>query len=386
MAEKKKQHYIPKFYLKRFALKDRKMYMYDITKDTLIFDGKPVPYKDQFYKNYYYGDDKLWENKLSELENKWDISFSNIIDGNYNNSDIDNIKEFAIYQYGRTVFQLEQQTNSTAQITYETLKMHLANNNMGNTQAFDIANELSKKKAQETTHPAKLLDIFQKINDEVSDLTFKHIIFDTKESFISSDNPIAIINPYVNNIGFGMIGLVIIFPMSSKDLCILYDKKIYTKITSIDEICRNEYIIKKMNSLFYVNANSLIYSNKPFSKNLFKQVNKQMWIKNSERCNVSSFGTNKDKMVVVHWPSISFDKLPYFLMVDGKFTKISPEFRTPVPRKYDAGFERKLIEEYITIPKILSNFKGEQINDEYISNYETNHKNYYSLIMEYWDK
>lgn len=57
-----------------------------------------------------------------------------------------------------------------------------------------------------------MLDTFQKICDEVNDLEFKHITFDIKETFISSDNPITIINHYVNNIGFGIKGLVILFP------------------------------------------------------------------------------------------------------------------------------------------------------------------------------
>lgn len=386
MAEKKKQHYVPKFYLKRFASNDKKIYLYDIEKDTFIFNGRPVPYKDQFYENYFYGEDKIWENRLNDLEQKWDISFSNVINNNYNNDDIDNIKEFAVYQYGRTIFQLNLQIEISAKLANELLKVYLTNTNNENPQVLDMAEKSSEEKAKEKITPAKLLDTFQKICGEVNDLEFKHITFDTRETFISSDNPITIINPYVNNIGFGTIGLIILFPLSPRDLCILYDKKIYTKINSINKICKSEYIMEILNALFFINAKSMIYSIGPFPKKLFKQANRKLWMKNTKHSYVSTFGTKKEGFVVIDRVSIEYDKLPYFFMIDREYWEINSNFRTPVPRKYNADFQQKLQDEYLVFPKILSRCESDQLNDEYILNYKINHKRYYLLIMKYWGK
>lgn len=384
MAKKKKQHYVPKFYLKRFASNDKKIYLYDIEKDTFIFNGRPVPYKDQFYENYFYGEDKIWENRLNDLEQRWDISFSNVINNNYNNDDIDNIKEFAVYQYGRTIFQLNLQIENSAKLTNELLKIYLTNTNNENPQVLDMAEKLSKEKAKENITPAKLLNIFQKICDEVNDLEFKHITFDTKETFISSDNPITIINPYINNIGFGIIGLVILFPLSPNALCILYDKKIYPKINLINRVCKNEYIMETLNALFFVNAKSMIYSINLFSKKLFKQKNRKLWIKNIKYSNVSSIGNKKESFVEIRSVNIEYDKLPYFFMIDREYWEINSDFRTPVPRKFDADFQRKLRYEYLIIPNILSDSKIDLLDDQYISNYKREHNSYYLLIMKYW--
>src|SRR6516162_3995352 len=65
MAEKKKQHFVPRFYLRNFSFEDgRRISLF------LIDDDKHVPgasIKDQAYKNYLYGKAGA-EDKLSALE------------------------------------------------------------------------------------------------------------------------------------------------------------------------------------------------------------------------------------------------------------------------------------------------------------------------------
>lgn len=387
MAEKKKQHYVPRFYLKRFATCDKKFNLYNIERKSVIADGNSVPYKDQFYEDYFYGEDKVWENKLDDLESKWDKSFSNVIEERYSDIDIENLKEFAVFQYGRTLFQLKQQVDSSAKIVYEMLKMVLANQGNDDSLSLNVAQQLSEKKAEEMTSPAKLLDIFEKIVIEISDLEFKHISFKTKNKLISSDNPIVVINPFLKtNIGFGIIGLVILFPISPEDVCILYDSKIYDKISKISNTCKNDYIVKMLNSLIFVNAYSMLYSKDLFPKQLFSDSDYSLWKENCKSSNVSSFGTNKEGVVAVHRGSIKYDKLPYFFSISPSFNAIAPDYRTPVPRKYDFGYEKKIKEKYTVIPSVLARSKDDIIDDQYIKNYTFNHERYYFLIMKYWGK
>lgn len=265
--------------------------------------------------------------------------------------------------------------------------MYLANQGNDDPKSLNIAQQLSKKKAEEMTKPAKLLDIFEKITIEINDLDFKHISFKTKNKLISSDNPIVVINPYLKaNIGFGILGLVILFPISPEDICIFYDSKIYDKISKISSICKNDYVVKTLNSLIFVNAYSMLYSKNSFPKQLFSDSDYSLWKENRNSSNVSSFGTNKEGIVAVHRGSIKYDKLPYFFTINSMFNTIKPDFRTPVPRKYDSGYERKIKEEYTVIPKVLARSKNDVIDDEYIKNYTFYHEKYYLLIMKYWGK
>jgi hypothetical protein len=47
--------------LKNFATKDGIFSILNIKKNEIIED---IPYRDQCYENYYYGKDKIWEQKL----------------------------------------------------------------------------------------------------------------------------------------------------------------------------------------------------------------------------------------------------------------------------------------------------------------------------------
>ena len=54
MAEKKKQHFVPKFYMSLFANSNKEFAVYNIEKRMCAY---PVPYKNQCYKDYFYGKD-----------------------------------------------------------------------------------------------------------------------------------------------------------------------------------------------------------------------------------------------------------------------------------------------------------------------------------------
>ena len=58
MAEHKKQHFVPKLYLKNFTRDGKTFSVYNIAKNLL---APSVPYDTQCYKNYYYGKDLIWE-------------------------------------------------------------------------------------------------------------------------------------------------------------------------------------------------------------------------------------------------------------------------------------------------------------------------------------
>lgn len=105
MADRKKQHYVPQFYMKQFADKDKKFAVY------VIDAGKTIPsapYKSQCCRDYLYGDDAVWEEKLGLMESEWARA---IKDASSSESPSEKsfalLKQFALFQRQRTVAELE---------------------------------------------------------------------------------------------------------------------------------------------------------------------------------------------------------------------------------------------------------------------------------------
>lgn len=68
MADKKRHHYIPRFYLKRFSINNdgKSLGLYNLKNKKFI---QNAPLKSQAYENFLYGEDDEIENALAEMEN-----------------------------------------------------------------------------------------------------------------------------------------------------------------------------------------------------------------------------------------------------------------------------------------------------------------------------
>ena len=64
MPEKRKQHYVPKLYMKRFS-PDGIFYSIYSIKRKEIFES--IPFANQCYKNYYYGQNLAVEDFLENM-------------------------------------------------------------------------------------------------------------------------------------------------------------------------------------------------------------------------------------------------------------------------------------------------------------------------------
>lgn len=383
MADKKKQHYVPQFYMRHFIDSDKKFHLFNVNEGKYI---GLIPYKDQCYEDYFYGKDKVWEDKLSVLEGKWETTFNSIILGDYSVEYINNIKEFTVFQIGRTKTEVERQIISMAKLNEEYLISSLEGNGMLTEKSKEIAKEQALKKATDSMTPSKLLDLFSNICDEIDDLSFLHIINKTKIGFISSDNPILCFNSFNNNIGFGMNGLVMMFPISSNDLVVLFDGKIYPKYANQDSLeILNEYIVKKINALSYANAFEIVFSKSPFDKYIYSYNLVKLRNNNLDMNGTSSMGNYVNKIIAVHRKGLKFDFSFSFLKIESEFNSIKCDYRTPVPRKYNEGYKKKLFEEYTVIPNLLARNKTKEINDFYINEYRIYHEKYYKLMTKYWN-
>lgn len=69
MAENKKQHYVPKFYMRNFSFGSRgePIYLFNLKSKKKILEGN---LGNQCYENYFYGDDLVAEKAFGMIEGR----------------------------------------------------------------------------------------------------------------------------------------------------------------------------------------------------------------------------------------------------------------------------------------------------------------------------
>lgn len=340
MANKKKQHYVPKLYMKSFANKDNKFAVFNIDKRTTYY---PVPYEDHCYENYFYGKDQKTENLLSQKESDW----RKVLDKTKSKkpltkNDIELIKEFAVYQKQRTLAETEYGKQERVQMYIERGKSICAHKGI----IFDdkIKNVCIEKATEHLPTPSDTLTLVDTILPLISDLKLLVIHYDTQSSLISSDVPIININPFCPfQIGFGCMGLIILFPISPQLLLVLYDSKMYPKYSNTQYITLyNEREVHHLNTLQLISAEKILFSfnNLEFSK--FKANDFHLRNQNRSSDVINTLGTQEQKLICT-----SMRKT--FYRCDFSFGNVRPDFsliplkcREAAPRTYDKEWEKKL--------------------------------------------
>jgi len=255
MPEKKRQHYIPQFYLKNFAREDIMLSI--ISSRGLIIDS--APYKRQCYSDYYYQSDDA-EKELSELESSAAPIIKLMNDQNdVILSDIEQnlLKVFIGYQFFRTTGQIDYLIRSYGGLLSEVSKYYV---NGG------VPKRLSEeflRKSEGKLLPLESLSMARKVVSLINDLKLAVVVFSEKHFLISSDNPVVLFNNYYKQcVGFAMAGLVIVLPISPHKLLVVYDSKMYSlnRKYGIDyESKYKDSLI--LNRLQLYNADKIIFGN-----------------------------------------------------------------------------------------------------------------------------
>ena len=376
MAENKKQHYVPKMYLKRFLHGNNQFYLFNLN------DMKEiglVGYKDHCSADYFYGADKIWEKKLSNKEKKWDLAIDEIILNNFNNIDL--LREFAAFQYARTYAYNEKLLQNTAKLYEEYLNIGLSGQNISCDES--LIRNLALKKAEDITKPSGNLDLIEKIINEISDLSFVKIHYNTSKKLISSDNPVLLFNSYIpNNVGLGVIGLIIMFPINPENLLVFYDDKIYPKFAGKNVVeITNDYEVEKINSLIFANAREIIYSSCPFSNKIFCQKNLALKNDNLTRNYVDTLGPKDNKMIITRQPTIYHKMVFSFSKIDPLYYRINFDFRDPVMRKYDDAWKQKIFFRFQD--SFIEIIHRVDLSLD-IKRYKEGYKSFYYAMLKYW--
>jgi len=298
MPEKKNQHFVPRFYLKKFSLQSQgeRIGVFNISSLKFIKSAKLY---EQASKNYFYGRDLKLENILQHLETESAKIINSIIDKQAL-PQADSREHQMLLMF---ILVLSRRTVYAAETVDEMVKKYKE------TVSSIDSNALSES---ERNVDLTLTDAVQEslgtvisLFPIVRDLCWKLIINETEQPFITSDHPVVLYNQFLEprktyggNVGFASKGLELFLPLSPKFTLILFDKDVY-RVGNRNEICIKVDLpadIKALNRLQGINANKNIYFNEDFSEN---QVQELMTSANRYRrrtkANWDKYSNNEEK-------------------------------------------------------------------------------------------
>ena len=274
MAEKKKQHYVPKFYLKFFSVANNHKKIKVCIKRT----GKIIQNADlenQAQEDYFYGKDLEREEWFGNIEDTTSVILKEIIRSKRlpkNKSDEYYwIWLFILLQAYRTRANVDEFNN----VVDKTMKTAMKFDSKFKDFDFDT-HFFGYDDASE-----KALDILLNSLPMMLDLQIKLLENNTNKSLITSDNPVSKYNQFLESRNFsfghyGMLskGLQIFYPLSPDLTLVMYDPKVY-KVgyrNQFSDILLNESDVEFLNTLTCLYANKTLYGNEKVTDFQFEQI------------------------------------------------------------------------------------------------------------------
>ena len=224
MAEKKNHHFVPQSYQRLFSNDGKSIGVYNIKKNLLINQSS---IKNTMSKDYFYSKDQNVEDALAEIERLCMLAFHKLDNNNdYNLHEVErlNILTYVMMQLGRTVFMSERLSDDVNEMSLEIFKRCTGMEQVDPHLEFRF------------DEPSLFsLSVYAGMVVNMADLSFKLVCIDSKceSTFISSDCPAFIINPYFDFLGYagvkilGYKGVCIMMPLTPRLLILFYDSSVY---------------------------------------------------------------------------------------------------------------------------------------------------------------
>lgn len=268
-GETKNQHYAPQFYQRNFSLEKKNIGTYVINSDKYI---PLAPIKNQSSGDYFYSDNMKIEHALGAIE----ALAKNVVDKIINNpkgiltkDERYTLYSFTMMQEGRTLARvnLVQEHANTMMRSLMKKQIELMRNNGKADEVEGLTDEILDNISLNFKQPGMLaLGTQAQLVNTCIDLQYKVLINKTSHSFITSDNPAAIYDQFMERMGnqtyaLGSRGLQIYFPLTPKLALMFYDPKCYKlgdRKKDYVEITQNKDIYE-LNKLTVSNAENVIY-------------------------------------------------------------------------------------------------------------------------------
>lgn len=273
MSKKKNQHYVPKFYLRRFSFEsnENEIGVYNIHQKKFI---QRAPLKGQAYKPYFYGKDGLVEDNLSALEGLYAEALRSVNEKGIpekNTIDHNTLLEFIMISLLRNLMinsKIVEQFQKMGDIIY------------GDDDSY---NE-DKSKFQIPQEEAVILNLNHLPYglELIQDMELKLIKNHTQKPFITSDNPVVKYNQFIEakkhplqgHTGIASLGLQVLLPIDEKNMLILYDPWVY-KVGDKRQLMidlTNENDIFQINILQFLNCVNNTFFNHNASTDYINQL------------------------------------------------------------------------------------------------------------------
>lgn len=227
MPENKRQHFVPKFYLRNFAGPgDGQIGVYNIRSERLI---RGASLKSQAYRNYFYGADGAAERHFSVIECAASRTIAEILRSGRPprrfSQDHYRLIYFVMLQAARTA-RSEADTNARLDVI---AKSFIRQQEPGAAVLEALTHvKIGQKDAVLAAVRMALLGA-----PAIYDLRLKLIHNVSSEALVTSDHPVVLHNQLLeavrdlNVVGFGAAGLQILLPLSPDYALLFYDDHIY---------------------------------------------------------------------------------------------------------------------------------------------------------------
>ena len=350
MPEKKKQHYIPKLYMRLFTHNQKDFAVLNISNRKIL---NSVPYGSHCYKDYYYGKDGIWENRLAEMESDWLNTFQLVLSkAPLTAENISSLKQFALYQRQRTLAEGNYSKKIRKELLTECAKSLCKNDNLAYNDK-DLE-EWCAQRANESISPAETLQFATQYMSSINDLNVVIIEYKTHVELCSSDVPVIAINPFhLHTIGYGSMGLILLFPISPHHLVVIFDPKMYPQYNKKLYVeLSNENEVRNLNILQLISAEEILFARNP---NVFLNYKENHWSirnKNRNSRSIHSLGSDDQKIIGTTLRKTVFDCNFSFARIHSEFKSIPFHCKEAVPRVWEKEWEDKLNTKIEMMPQI----------------------------------
>jgi hypothetical protein len=225
MSDNKKHHYVPRFYLKRFSQDKKSIGVFNIHSGLIVENAN---LKNQCYKNYFYGKEKEFESAIDGIEGEASkllrmIDEIGILPPPLSGEHLVLIF-YVLLQYSRTKYAADALNEM-----HDKMTKHIFRDKIERETGVNLDNYLIG--IQNISQYSVGLSI--QAYPVLIDLAYKILLNKTEIDFITSDNPIVMINPFLSfiqfgsNTGFANKGLLIFFPIATDQVILFYDPMVY---------------------------------------------------------------------------------------------------------------------------------------------------------------
>jgi hypothetical protein len=276
MAKKKRHHYIPKFYLKRFSINNNGKFigLYNYKNDVFV---QEAPLRHQAYENFLYGEDDEIENTLADMESNVAKMFfywteeKLLYPPPVASNGFKLLKRFILYQAFRT----PKSGNDIMETLNESLKVVLKDFKPDLWHKIKDGNLAHKNPA--------LLGLLHSAKHEnlLNHLDCKFVVNLSLLPLITSDAPVVFYNQLMEKAGnyagaTGLVakGLQIFYPIHSRLMICLYDPNVYDLGNGCINCCSTESIdeIHQLNVLQFINSEAQLFFDDTISEEYIKET------------------------------------------------------------------------------------------------------------------